>query len=217
VKTSLKPMKSFFAGDIGNTDTRKTLAEVEMFRARREKAAQDNYVLKAAFEDTMKNLASTTLHTVINANIEEVFSLTLPIDLTVIFKRYLLIPAVVKTVPPAGNRWNRAGLERKVFLADGNTAREILTDVEPPNFFSYKVFDVSNFIGNFAEYAIGEWHFEKLNSSTIVSWTYSFKAKNNIAWYPLFFIVRTFFRGYMKQALFSLKNYIEEKVEQKVS
>lgn len=160
----------------------------------------------------MKNLATTTLHTVINTNIEDVFSLTLPIDLSVIFKKFFLIPAVVETIPAAGSPWNYVGLERKVFLADGNTAYEILTEVQSPNFFSYKVFNFSNFIGNFADYAVGEWRFEKSNSTTTVFWTYSFKAKNNFSWFPLFFIVKTFFRGYMKQGLFLLKKHIEEKV-----
>lgn len=161
----------------------------------------------------MTLITATTARTQINANIETVFAQTVPIDLSIIFKRYSLIPAVLRTNPPAGKDWDTVGLKRQLFLADGNTAWEMLTKVDPPCCFSYKVFAVSNFIGKLAEYATGEWHFKAHGSSTSVEWTYSFMAKNAVARLPLLFIVRTFFHGYMKQALRLLKDHIEQGYE----
>lgn len=157
--------------------------------------------------------ASTTVEIKIDADIEKVFAETIPVDLSIIFKRYGLIPAVVKTVPAAGAAWETPGLARHVFLADGNTARETLLKVEAPRFFSYKVFDFSNFLGRLTEFATGEWHFQADGTSTFVSWKYTFTPHNELSLLPLNFIVKTFFRGYMKQAMRLLKKYLEEKIK----
>lgn len=163
----------------------------------------------------MNLTASTTVKIKINADTKTVFAQTVPIDLSIIFKRYGPIPAVVKTVPAAGAAWDKSGLVRQVFLADGNTARETLTKVDAPLFFSYKVFDFTNFINIFAEYAAGEWHFQTNDSATSVRWTYTFTARNALARLPLLFIIKTFFRGYMKQAMKLLKEHIEKDILQK--
>jgi len=55
-------------------------------------------------KNKIKFAASTTVQNRIAASVENVFDQTLPVDLSVIFKRYGLMPAVIKQISKQPNQ-----------------------------------------------------------------------------------------------------------------
>src|SRR3982751_4706861 len=72
----------------------------------------------------------------IDSNIDQAFAYIAPINLMHIFRGNAMIPAIVDTSVKQG--WNKAGLQRTVYFADGSTSQESLLTVNAPTSFSYK-------------------------------------------------------------------------------
>lgn len=128
-----------------------------------------------------------------------VFEHIVPIELSTIFTGYGPLPAVVGTSGQTG-AWDGAGQSRTVHLADGSTARERLTTVEAPHYFSYVVGEFSGIFRFLTASAEGEWWFEPAAGGTRVRWRYAFRPASALA-APLLFLVARLWRGYMRKAL----------------
>jgi hypothetical protein len=111
------------------------------------------------------------------------------------------LPAVLGTSAHTGP-WDTPGSARLIHLADGSSVREQISAFTPPRHFAYRVWDFGNpIIRTLATEAHGEWHFAPAPGGTLVTWTYTFSAKNAAAAVPLTAITQTLWRGYMNTCL----------------
>jgi len=122
------------------------------------------------------------------------------------------LPAVVKTSENTGP-WTVAGSARLIHLADGSTVREQVTDFEPSKRFAYRVWEFGNpIISSLATGARGEWTFAPAAGGTLVTWSYTFNAKNGLAALPLSGITQILWRGYMDVCLENSKRLMAKNV-----
>ena len=120
------------------------------------------------------------------------------------------LPAVVKTSENTGP-WTVVGSARLIQLADNTTVREQLTHYEPSKRFAYRVWDFGNpIIDTLAKGARGEWVFSPAPGGTLVTWTYTFSAKNAAAALPLSGITQILWRGYMDVCLENSKRIMSQ-------
>jgi hypothetical protein len=140
-------------------------------------------------------------------NVVDTFCHVVPIDLSSIFTGYGLLPAVIGIEAQTGN-WDTIGQTRTVNLSDGRFAKELLTQYQKPDYFSYLVSDFSGILGLLITSAIGEWWFESSNlspNSTLIRWRYTFIPKSLIA-IPILWIVNEFlWTGYMRSVMSNVK------------
>jgi hypothetical protein len=115
------------------------------------------------------------------------------------------LPAVIRSSENTGP-WTVPGSARLIHLADGSTVREQLTHFEPSKHFAYRVWDFGNpLIRSLSSGARGEWSFSPAPGGTLVTWTYTFTAKNAVTALPLSGITQILWRGYMDVCLENTK------------
>jgi len=137
------------------------------------------------------------------------FEYNVPIDLTSIFTGYGPLPAVTGTKNQTG-AWDGAGRTRTVLLSDGSSAKEMLTNYEHPNYFSYTVSEFTGALRLLITSANGEWWFSSTSSGeTHIKWRYAFNARSAFAVPVLWFITNVLWRGYMYKALRLFKAQVE--------
>jgi hypothetical protein len=152
------------------------------------------------FVKTGKQVAAT-MQTVIAAPIETVFDFVAAEDvLPRVLTGYGLLPRVVRTSGNTGP-WDQPGSSRTVHLADGSTAREQLTDYEPPGYFAYRTSDYTFALKHLATSAAGQWWFEERQGQTHIRWTYTFMAKGPVSAMLLALFVKSQWAGYMSVCL----------------
>ncbi len=141
---------------------------------------------------------SATVRTRIAKPRAALFDYFIPIELPRILLGYGPIPAVVATSEQSGP-WDRVGSTRTVRLADRSTACEQVTACERPEFFAYRVSEISSQLGRLVLEGRGQWRFTEVDRcSTEVSWTYTFAARSRLARLALIPVVRLLWRGYMR-------------------
>jgi hypothetical protein len=113
-----------------------------------------------------------TVAVTITAKIDQAFDYIAPINLMHILRGNAMIPAIVNTSVKQG--WNKAGLQRTIYFADGSTSQESLLTVNAPTSFSYKnEHFTSKVLSALLKRLEGEWLFTDLgNSRTKIEWTY---------------------------------------------
>lgn len=130
----------------------------------------------------MKELSPGIINvsTNISRSPEDCFDYIVPVPLPRIFKRFLVIPAVVKT--DEKEMWMKAGLTRTVYFSDGSTASERLETVNRPKSFTYTIWNFRGINRYFVDHIYGEWQFMSAeDNSTNIQWTYSLYPKNKAA------------------------------------
>jgi hypothetical protein len=145
---------------------------------------------------------SITRQAVIPGTPEAVFNFIAAEDvLPKVLTGYGPLPAVVKTSGNTGP-WSVPGSARLNHLADGSTVREQVTHYDPSKYFAYRIWDFSNpIISALATGARGEWTFSATPGGTLVTWTYTFTAKNAVTALPMSAITQILWRGYMDVCL----------------
>jgi len=145
---------------------------------------------------------SITRQAVIPGTPEAVFKFISAEDvLPKVLTGYGPLPAVVKTSENTGP-WTISGSARLIHLADGSTVREQVTHFEPSKRFAYRVWEFGNpLVRTLATGARGEWTFSPAPGGTLVTWTYTFTAKNSVTALPLSGITQILWRGYMDVCL----------------
>jgi hypothetical protein len=114
----------------------------------------------------------TTVTTIVNAPIGKAFDYIAPIYLPHIFPGAGLIPGITDTSVREG--WNKPGLSRTVYFADGSTCQETMLAYNAPTSFSYKNEQfTSPVLGALMHRFEGEWLFTDLTDGrTQIEWTY---------------------------------------------
>jgi hypothetical protein len=104
--------------------------------------------------------------------------------------------------------WDHPGAYRTVHL-EGGTAREEITALRRPEYFSYRVSDFSISARHVVAPARGEWWFETRGDSTLVRWTYTFEPRS-LPRAPLAFAFgRLLWKGCMERAMREAKAQAE--------
>jgi len=101
------------------------------------------------------------------------FGVIAPIDLTLIFAGWGLLPGV-RAVHDQTGPWDTAGRTRTVELTDSSTATERITEHTPPHSFAYELTGFTGLLARLVTRVRGEWTFTPDGTGTIVRWTYAF-------------------------------------------
>ena len=155
-----------------------------------------------------KNPEVTIVRTV-NSSIERAFNYIVPINLAHIFRGSALIPAIIDASIKQG--WNKAGLQRTVYFADGSTSQESLLTVNTPASFSYKnEHFTSKVLSSLVKRLEGEWQFTDLGKQkTRIEWTYRAVPANFFAKIVVKLVLIKALGSALKSALEIIKNDLE--------
>src|SRR5271155_2591182 len=146
-------------------------------------------------------MATTTVEQsrAIPIELQRAFDGTLPMPLTAVFsRRYGLLPPV-KEVRGQDGVWGQVGQSRTVVTTDGGAMRELLTEVDVPHSFSYRLSEISGPMRPLVEGIDGRWEFATQGTGTLITWRWTLHPKGlgtgvlrPITW---------MWRGYARQAL----------------
>ncbi len=130
---------------------------------------------------------------------ERAFDLTLAIPLTTIFcRRYGLLPPV-REVRGQDGAWGRVGQSRTVVTTDSGTMREILTGVDAPHSFSYRLSDITGPMRPLVDSIDGRWEFAHRGTGTMITWRWTLHPRGiGAGAMPL---ITRMWRGYARQSL----------------
>lgn len=119
------------------------------------------------------------------------------------------LPGVVSTSENTGP-WHVPGSYRMVHLKNGSSAREELTDYQPPTYFAYRTSDFTSVLKYVVSQGRGQWWFSPDEQGTRVKWTYTFTARSRFTQAVLMVFVLLLWRGYMRGALREIKAQTEQ-------
>jgi len=167
----------------------------------------DNHTKQCQMK-TNKN-PETTLVVTIGSPIDQAFNYIVPINLMHIFRGNAMIPAIVDTSVKQG--WNKAGLQRTVYFADGSTSQESLLTINVPTSFSYKnEHFTSTVLSALLNRLEGEWLFTDLgNNPTKIEWTYRAVPTNFFTRLFVKLVLMKVVHAMLKDALTIIKNDLE--------
>lgn len=142
---------------------------------------------------------SATTTAVAQANPKQAYEISGPVDPTQFYPRSGVLPAVAAVRDQSGT-WDTVGRTRRLELSDGGHVIETITDTDSPTYFAYELSDFQKVFGALVAGARAEWRFERVETGTRISWTYTFFGKPGRGW-VVFLIVRLLWGPYMKRVL----------------
>ena len=95
-------------------------------------------------------------------------TLRLPLP-TIFYRRYALLPPI-KEVRGQIGAWGQVGQERTVVTSDGGTMREVLTAVDAPHAFSYRLSEITGPMRPLVDHIEGRWEFTSAGTGTLITW-----------------------------------------------
>ncbi len=142
---------------------------------------------------------SATAIAMTDANPKQAYETSGPLDPTKFYPASGLLPAVVAVKDQSGS-WDTVGRTRRLVLSDGGHVVETITDTDSPTFFAYELSDFQKLFGMLVAGARAEWRFQRGESGTRISWTYTFFPKPGRGWLVAI-IVKLLWAPYMKKVL----------------
>ncbi len=141
----------------------------------------------------------------IEAELETVFDVLMPIDLRTILTGHGPLPAVVAVEEQTGD-WSSIGESRIIRLADGSGMLETLTAVERPHRFAYALTAPTSALRFLVRSFRGAWSFEPIDDGrggprVRAVWRYEFEPRSRLGWPLAWWIVKRLWRPYMAEAL----------------
>jgi hypothetical protein len=134
------------------------------------------------------------------ADVQRAFALTMPIDLSLIFKRVGVFPAIDGVRGQEG-AWSTTGQTRTVLLADGSTIDERLTAVTPGKSFGYALTNITGAFRLLVSTIDGRWDFAPApGGGSTVTWSWRLHPRN-AATLPALLVVGALWRPYARKAL----------------
>jgi len=151
-----------------------------------------------------------TLTNQVRAPVQAVFGFVTAKDvLPKILLGYGPLPGVASTSENIGP-WHIPGSFRMVYLKNGSSAREELTDYQPFSYFAYRTSDFTSVLKYVVSQGRGQWWFTPDEQATRVKWTYTFTARSRFTQPVLMVFVLLLWRGYMRGALREIKAQTEQ-------
>lgn len=142
---------------------------------------------------------SATSVSVALATPKQAYEISGPLNPVTFYPRSGLLPAVVEVRDQSGT-WDTTGRTRMLVLSDGGHVVETITDTDSPTYFAYELSDFQKLFGVLVSGARAQWRFERIESGTQISWTYTFFAKRGWAW-AVSLIVKLLWAPYMNKVL----------------
>lgn len=90
--------------------------------------------------------------------------------------------------------WAKPGDRRQIVLADGNSATEEILERNPHR-FKYEMWNLTNDVGRYIRYAVGDFMFSDGVKGTHIRWVYAFRPKR----WPDGWFIRSFVHGDFQQ------------------
>jgi hypothetical protein len=135
----------------------------------------------------------------IPVGLQQAFEGTLPLPLTTIFSRRFALLPPIKEVRDQHGTWGQSGQSRMIITSDGGTMRELLTDVQPPHSFSYRLNDITGPLRPLVESIDGRWEFAPKGTGTEITWRWTLHPRQAGA--VILPLITMMWRGYARQAL----------------
>ena len=111
------------------------------------------------------------------------------------------LPKVTRTEPLDGPPWGEVGAGRRVFLEDGTSVAEAITEAAPPRLFRYQVWGFEGLPARLLSHAQGEFVFDAADGGTALRWTYAFKPRSGLLRPLVGLFVRRQFAPFMRAGL----------------
>ena len=142
----------------------------------------------------------------IPVDVQHAFDGTLAVALPTIFcRRYAVLPLIKEVRGQVGD-WGQIGQVRTVVTSDGGTMREVLTDIDAPHSFSYRLSDFTGPMRPLVDSIEGHWEFTSKGTGTLIVWRWTLHPRGVGAFFmPL--IVKMW-RNYAKQSLEKLSEIL---------
>ncbi len=122
------------------------------------------------------------------------------------------LPGCTKTTGTTGP-WDVAGSTRIVHLADQTTVRETVTVATAPDYFAYRLTEVSGrMVRLLVREASGQWWFTDEGAGTRVKWTYTAESRTMPAMVILFPVIRILWNRYMRSSMRVIKARAEKEI-----
>ncbi len=151
-----------------------------------------------------------TLTDHVRVPVQDVFGLVTAKDvLPKILLGYGPLPGVASTSENTGP-WHVPGSFRRVHLKNGSSAREEVTDYQPPSYFAYRTSNFTSVLKYVVSQGRGQWWFTQEEQGTRVKWTYTFTARSRFTQPVLIVFVSLLWRGYMRGALREVRAQTEK-------
>lgn len=176
------------------------------------------FVLTLMFSLRAQEREETNLHTIshkvsveVESSIEEVYEYITDSDMPVeIIKRHGIVHGPVSSELLDG-QWNNVGDKKRLTFSDKSTSIEEILVLDDPNYYAYKVYDFSSrMLSIFLKEIKGEWFLKELeNGKTLVSWKYTFNARNWPSKLVLNELVKHQFSTFMGNVMPRLKAKLE--------
>jgi Polyketide cyclase / dehydrase and lipid transport len=131
--------------------------------------------------------------------LQQAFEGTLPLPLTTIFSRRFALLPPIKEVRDQHGAWGQSGQSRMIITSDGGTMRELLTDVQPPHSFSYRLTDITGPLRPLVQSIDGRWEFAPKGTGTEITWRWTLHPRHAGA--VILPLITMMWRGYARQAL----------------
>jgi Polyketide cyclase / dehydrase and lipid transport len=142
----------------------------------------------------------------IPVDVRHAFDGTMTVPLATIFcRRYGLLPPV-KLVRGQIGTWGKVGQERSVVTADGGTMQEVLTAVDAPHSFSYRLSDITGPMRPLVDSIEGRWEFTSKGTGTLVTWRWTLHPRGLGA--PIMPLITKMWLRYAQQALEQLSGLL---------
>lgn len=152
-----------------------------------------------------------TLTNHVRVPVQDVFQFVTAKDvLPKILLGYGPLPGVASTSRNTGP-WHVPGSYRMVHLRNGSSAREELTDYQPPSYFAYRTSDFTSVLKYVVSQGRGQWRFTPDEQGTSIRWMYTFTARSRFTRPVLMIFVSLLWRGYMRGALREIKAQTEQR------
>jgi hypothetical protein len=135
----------------------------------------------------------------IPVGLQQAFEGTLPLPLTTIFSRRFALLPPIKEVRDQHGAWGQSGQSRMIITSDGGTMRELLIDVQPPHWFSYRLTDITGPLRPLVESVDGWWEFAPKGTGTEITWRWTLHPRHAGA--VILPLITMMWRGYARQAL----------------
>jgi hypothetical protein len=142
----------------------------------------------------------------IPVEIHQAYDGTLPAPLTTLFRRrYALLPPITGVREQVGP-WGRVDQSRIIVTSDGGTMREVLTDLDPPHGFGYRLTVLTGPMRPLVDRVEGRWEFTPAGTGTLVTWRWVLQPR--AAGAPVLPLITRMWLGYARQALEELSDLL---------
>lgn len=143
----------------------------------------------------------------IPVTVEDAFSKTLPIPLTVICSHWYGLFPPIKEIRDQTGDWDAAGQTRVIKMVGGGSVREELTSVDPPRSFGYTLSGITGAMAAVVSSVDGEWSFAPAGAATLVTWQWIIHAKSGLV-VPLLPVFGQMWKGYARGTLEKLSRQL---------